>query len=67
LTPHWFILIALWFLAGAVVFLGQFIILFTGSFPPGLHELVVAFLRWSYRVTGYLFAFTDRYPPFSFS
>ena len=65
--PHLLILNAFGFLAGVVVFIGQFAILFTGSFPAGLHGLVVAYLRWTYRVYGYLAGFTDKYPPFSTS
>ncbi len=65
--PHFIVLIALYFLAGVVVFIAQFIILFSGSFPPGLHGLVVGYVRWSTRVSGYVSAFTDRYPPFSLS
>ena len=50
-----------------VVFIAQFVILFSGSFPAGLHSLVVGYLRWQVRTTGYLYAFTDKYPPFSLS
>ena len=65
--PHLLILMALYFLAGVVVFIAQFVILFSGSFPAGLHSLVVGYLRWQVRTTGYLYAFTDKYPPFSLS
>lgn len=64
-VPHLIILMALYFLAGVVVFLAAFAILFSGSFPAGLHQMVVGTLRWNVRVTAYLYGFTDRYPPFS--
>ena len=65
LIPH---LIIVWFLymaAVIVVFVAQFAILFTGSFPEGMHGFVVGVGRWYNRITAYAFGLTDKYPPFS--
>jgi hypothetical protein len=48
-----------------VLFIAQFAVLFTGSFPQGMHGFMAGVLRWSARVNAYLYALTDRYPPFS--
>ena len=53
------------FAAFVVVFIAQFAILFSGSFPEGMHTFVVGVGRWSTRVNAYLYALTDKYPPFS--
>jgi hypothetical protein len=44
-----------------------FIILFTGSYPPGLYEFGVGALRWRLRVEAYVLLMVDEYPPFSLS
>jgi hypothetical protein len=44
---------------------GWFIILFTGTFPRGLHEFGSGALRWQLRVEAYMYLMVDEYPPFS--
>lgn len=63
--PHLFLIYVLLILAGVIIFIAQFAILFTGSFPVGMHTFVVGVNRWFVRVLGYLAGFTDKYPPFS--
>lgn len=65
--PHFLVLTGLYFLAGAIVFIASFALVFDHRFPAGLHEMVTGILRWGMRVNGYLLGFTDRYPPFSLS
>jgi hypothetical protein len=67
LIPHFIIVYVLALLVYVAVFLAQFAILFTGSFPSGLHGFAVGTGRWWSRVNGYLYGLTDRYPPFSLS
>jgi hypothetical protein len=50
------------FLAWVIAF---FAVLFTGRWPEGLRTFVVGVMRWSTRVTAYLYLLTDEYPPFS--
>jgi hypothetical protein len=63
--PHAVCLVFLGLASVVVIFIAQFAILFTGSFPEGMHRFVVGVQRWSLRVEGYIFALTDGYPPFS--
>jgi hypothetical protein len=65
LIPHLLVLLALSLITLIVVFIAQFAILFTGSFPAGMHSFVVGVTRWSTRVGAYSASLTDRYPPFS--
>jgi len=65
LIPHLIVLVFLVLVAAIVLFIAQFAILFTGSFPEGMHGFMVGVGRWSTRVTAYTVALTDKYPPFS--
>ncbi|HLF71550.1 MAG TPA: DUF4389 domain-containing protein [Dehalococcoidia bacterium] len=67
IIPHLVILFFVSIVAGIVGFIAAFAILFTGSYPAGLHAFVVGYQRWCVRVIGYLVALTDKYPPFSLS
>jgi hypothetical protein len=67
LIPHIIVLAFLALAAMIVLFIAQFAILFTGSFPAGMHGFMVGVGRWSTRVTAYTVALTDKYPPFSLS
>ena len=51
-------------LLGLLVFVAALILLFTGRYPPRLHDLVVGINRWVYRVIVYVALMTDQYPPF---
>jgi Domain of unknown function (DUF4389) len=63
--PHAFCLFFLAIGVYVVLFLGWWIILFTGQLPVGMHNFLVGFLRWNQRVSLYLGNMTDVYPPFS--
>jgi len=65
LIPHYIILMFLVIAAMVVLFIAQFAILFTGSFPEGMHRFMIGVGRWSIRITAYNVALTDKYPPFS--
>ena len=65
--PHLFLLAILTLTLVVVVPIGWFAILFTGSFPEGLHGYVVGILRWQARVEAYVLSLTDEFPPFSLS
>ena len=66
--PHYVVLFFLTIAAFFVIVIAWFAILFTGRYPAGLFEFVVAVMRWHNRVIGYAFLLvTDRYPPFILS
>ncbi|MFP4512744.1 MAG: DUF4389 domain-containing protein [Acidimicrobiales bacterium] len=60
------IFLALVILVGYVVaFVGFFVVLFTGRWPDGLRDYLVAVMRVGARVTAYGSLLYDDYPPFS--
>jgi hypothetical protein len=63
--PHFIVLLVLWFVVATVTVIAWFVILFSGRYPKGLHDLVSGWLRWYARVGAYWISLTDRYPPFS--
>ncbi len=51
-------------LLGLLVLVAGVMLLFTGTYPERLHDLVVGLNRWVYRVVVYVALMTDQYPPF---
>ena len=51
-------------LAGVVAVISWFAIVFTGSQPRGLWDLVAMYLRWKSKVMAYGALLRDEYPPF---
>ena len=49
-----------------VLFAGWFAVLFTGRWPQELRSFVIGWMRWTLRVSGYLYLIVDDYPPFGF-
>jgi hypothetical protein len=47
-------------------FIAAFAVLFTGSWPGGLHSWVLKGLRTFLRLYAYMFLLTDKYPPLTF-
>ncbi len=65
-VPHYIILAFLWFFAIFAIVIAWFAILITGRYPRPLFDYVVGVMRWSLRVSAYMYLLvTDRYPPFS--
>ena len=48
-----------------VVWIGYFIVLFTGNMPEWCGKYQLGVMRWTGRVTAWLFGLVDEYPPFS--
>lgn len=51
--------------AGFLVFLAWWAILFTGRFPRSFRDFVTMIFRWAMNVHAYIALQTDPYPPFS--
>lgn len=65
ILPHGFVLLFLSIGVVFAVFIGWWIILFTGQLPKGIHDFIVGTQRWALRVNLYMTNMTDTYPPFS--
>ena len=51
--------------AVVTAWIAYWVILFTGTYPAGMFDFVVGTLRWSTRLSAWLFTLTDEYPPFT--
>lgn len=49
-----------------VLVISWFAVVFTGRWPREQRSFVLGWLRWTFRVGGYLWLITDDYPPFGF-
>jgi len=47
-----------------IILIAPFAILFTGSYPSGMHSFAVGVMRWGQRLSAYCYGLTDKYPPF---
>lgn len=65
LIPHLIILYFLGIIGGIAAWIGYWIVLFTGTYPKGLHDFVAGTIRWQVRTTAWIYGLTDKYPPFS--
>lgn len=66
--PHYFCLFGLGVAVAVFTVVSWFAILFTGSYPRAMFDLVVGAMRWGLRVSAYAFLLvTDEYPPFRLS
>jgi hypothetical protein len=64
--PQLVVLLFVSLAAVVVLIAGWFSSLVAGRWPQGLRSFVVGWMRWSFRVTGYLWLVVDDYPPFGF-
>jgi hypothetical protein len=63
--PHGVALLVVGIAASIAWFIAFFAVLFTGTWPDGLKNFVLGYLRWSLRVNAYALLLNDEYPPFS--
>ncbi len=63
--PHFIVLALLGIVMAVIYIISWFAILFTGSYPAGMLRFFHNILHWSYRVSGYAYLLTDKYPPFA--
>ena len=65
LIPHAIVLIFVGIAWVVTYVIGWLAIIFTGSYPVGLYDFAVGYLRWSFRVEAYAYLLNDEFPPFS--
>ena len=65
LIPHFFVLIFLGIAQFFVALVAQVAVVITGEYPPRMFDFVTGVLRWSTRVSTFVFSLSDRYPPFT--
>ena len=63
--PHYLVLVALSIAAIFAVIGGFFSVVFTGEYPLGPRDFLVAVYRYGLRVEAYVGLLTDEYPPFT--
>ncbi len=63
--PQSIVIYFLGIVAGIVLIISWFGILFTGKYPKSLFDYMTYYFRWTTRVNGYMYLLTDKYPPFS--
>jgi len=67
LIPAFIVIYFLQIAAFFVVWINMWVVLFTGKSSKGMHNFISGTLRWSTRISAYLYGLTDKYPPFSLS
>jgi len=65
LIPHGFALAFRSIGTSVLSFLAWFVVLFTGKYPERWHAFNVGTLRWTMRLSAYIFLMIDQYPRFS--
>jgi roadblock/LC7 domain-containing protein len=63
--PQYFVLFFLGIAAYVAGFIAFFAVLITGRWPEGMHRFVIGVIRWSTRVSAYVYLMRDEYPPFA--
>lgn len=62
--PHWIVLYFYALLGGISLVISWFAVVITGRYPSGLYTFNAGLLRYSSRVSAYVFLLSDVYPPF---
>ncbi|MDE2899446.1 MAG: DUF4389 domain-containing protein [Chloroflexota bacterium] len=65
--PHGIALGVLGIIGFVLLIIAALAILFTGRYPQGIFDFLQGIMRWSLRVSAYLYLLNDKYPPFSLS
>ena len=63
--PHGIALFVLGIIAIVLLIVAAIAILFTARYPQAIFDYLQGLMRWSLRVSAYMYLLNDRYPPFS--
>lgn len=64
--PHLVVAYVLGIVGQVCSLISWFAIVFTGSMPAGLADVIIMSQRYSHRATGFYLGLTEQYPPFEF-
>ncbi len=64
LIPHLIVLLFVQLAALIAVWVGYVMVVFTGRLSEGIFEFTAGAVRWSMRISAWLYSLTDEYPPF---
>jgi len=64
--PHMIVMYLVGIVAQIVGMIGWFAVMFTGTMPEGMHNILAMYLRYTNRLTGFMLLMTEEYPPFEF-
>lgn len=65
LIPHFIVLYFLQIAAAIAIYIGYWVVVFTGRYPRSLFNFTVGVQRWNLRITAWMAGWADSYPPFS--
>jgi hypothetical protein len=66
LLPHIILLYFINLVGALLVYIGFWVVFFTGKYPRGMYDFVLGMLRWQTRVSAWMYGLVDVYPPFNF-
>ncbi|NIW35483.1 MAG: DUF4389 domain-containing protein [Gemmatimonadetes bacterium] len=64
-VPHLIVMAFLGIGSIVAVWIGYFIVAFTGEYPTSIQDFVAGVLQWNLRVAAWVAGIADEYPPFS--
>ena len=67
LIPQMIPLALVGYAQGMVWYFSQWVVLFKGRYPAGMHGFVLGAMRWQLRVQAFVLGLRDEYPPFGLS
>ncbi len=67
LLPHLVVMAFIGMAAALAMWIGYWIVLFTGRYPRELFDFIVGVHRWQNRMTAWIAGLCDRYPSFRLS
>ena len=64
-VPHLIVIAVLSVAMYIAIWIGYFVVAFTGKLPDGIQDFVAGTYQWLIRVMAWITGLSDEYPPFS--